>query len=183
MSRIGKKSIQIPEGVEVKIEGNAVSVKGPKGELQREVRPEIKVAIEGKEILVSPSKETKRTNAFWGLTRTLIFNMIEGVKDGYEKKLEIQGVGYKANLEGEELVLQVGFSHLVKIEKIEGISFSVDKNIITVSGIDKQLVGQVSAKIRAVKPPEPYKGKGIRYQGEYVRRKTGKKVAGAEGAS
>ncbi len=180
MSRIGKKPISISEGVEVKIEGQNVIVKGPKGELQKEVRPEIKVEIKENEILVSPGKETKKTNAFWGLTRTLIFNMIKGVTEGYEKKLEIQGVGYKANLEGEDLVLQVGFSHPVKMDKVEGIKFEVEKNIITISGIDKELVGQVAAKIRKVRPPEPYKGKGIRYVGEEVRRKAGKKVVTAE---
>ncbi|MBZ9577761.1 50S ribosomal protein L6 [Patescibacteria group bacterium] len=180
MSRIGKKPIPIPEGVEVKIEGQNVIVKGPKGELQKEVRPEIKVEIKENEILVSPEKETKKTNAFWGLTRTLISNIIKGVTEGYEKKLEIQGVGYRANLEGEDLVLQVGFSHPVKIDKVEGIKFEVEKNIITISGIDKELVGQIAAKIRKVRKPEPYKGKGIRYLGEEVRRKPGKKVVTAE---
>lgn len=181
MSRIGKKPIEISKGVEVKIEDNVVIVKGPKGELQKKIRPEIKVEIKENEILVSPEKETKKTNAFWGLTRTLIFNMIKGVTEGYEKKLEIQGVGYKANLEGEDLVLQVGFSHPVKIDKVEGIKFEVEKNIITISGIDKELVGQIAAKIRKVRKPEPYKGKGIRYLGEEVRRKPGKKVVTAEG--
>ncbi len=183
MSRIGKKPIEMPEGVEVKIEDNMVTVKGPKGELQKEIRPEIKVEIKDNEILVSPEKETKRTKAFWGLSRTLISNMIEGVTKGYEKKLEIQGVGYKANLEGEDLVLQVGFSHPTNIKKPEGIEFSVEKNIITVSGINKELVGQTAAKIRKVRKPEPYKGKGIRYLGEEVRRKPGKKVATTEGAA
>lgn len=181
MSRIGKKPIEIPKGVEVKIEDNVVIVKGPKGELQKKIRPEIKVEVKENEILVSPEKETKKTNAFWGLTRTLIFNMIKGVTEGYEKKLEIQGVGYKTNLEGEDLVLQVGFSHPVKIDKVEGIKFEVEKNIITISGIDKELVGQIAAKIRKVRKPEPYKGKGIRYLGEEVRRKPGKKVVTAEG--
>ena len=180
MSRIGKKPIEIPKGVEVKIEDNVVIVKGPKGELQKKIRPEIKVEIKENEILVSPEKETKKTNAFWGLTRTLISNIIKGVTEGYEKKLEIQGVGYKANLEGEDLVLQVGFSHSVKIDKVGGIKFEVEKNIIAISGIDKELVGQVAAKIRKVRPPEPYKGKGIRYVGEEVRRKAGKKVVTAE---
>jgi len=180
MSRVGKKPIEIPEGVEVKIENSKVIVKGPKGELQREVRPEIKVEIKDKEIVVIPQKETKKTNAFWGLTRTLIYNMVKGVTEEFEKKLQLEGVGYKVNLEGENLVLQVGFSHLVKIKKVEGINFSVEKNIITISGIDKELVGQVAAKIRKVRPPEPYKGKGIRYVGEEIRRKAGKKVATAE---
>lgn len=181
MSRVGKKPIIIPENVGVKINDNLVMVKGPKGELQREVRPEIKVELKGREILVAPQKETKRSNAFWGLTRTLISNMVKGVTDGYEKKLQIEGVGYKVNLEGEDLVLQVGFSRPVKIKKEEGIEFSAEKNIITVSGIDKELVGQVAAKIRKIRPPEPYKGKGIRYFGEEVRRKAGKKVVSAEG--
>jgi len=182
MSRIGKKLILIPDGVEVKIEGNKVMVKGPKGELQREVRPEIKVEMEGKEIKITPQKETKKTGAFWGLTRSLIFNMVIGVKDGFDKKLQVEGVGYKANLEGENLVLQVGFSHPVKIEKDGNIKFLVEKNIITISGPDKELVGQTAAKIRRIRPPEPYKGKGIRYVGEIVRRKAGKKVVASGGA-
>ena len=202
MSRIGKKPIEIPKDVEVKIEDDTVIVKGPKGELQKKIRPEIRVEInpvrdsenrekskkerisngvKENEILVSPERETKKTNAFWGLTRTLVSNIIKGVTEGYEKKLEIQGVGYKANLEGEDLVLRVGFSHPVKIDKVEGIEFSVEKSIITVSGINKELVGQIAAKIRKIRPPEPYKGKGIRYVGEEVRRKPGKKVVTAEG--
>ena len=180
MSRIGKKTIEIPTGVEVSIENNLVKVKGPKGELERYIRPEIKVEKNENIITVAPDKETKRTSALWGLSRTLIANMVEGVTNGYEKKLEIQGVGYRANLEGEDLVLLVGFSHPVKIEKMDGIKFEVQKNIIIVSGINKELVGQVAAKIRKVRPPEPYKGKGIRYVGEYVRRKSGKKAVGAE---
>lgn len=182
MSRIGKKPILIPENVEVKIDGSRVIIKGPKGELQREVRSEIKVEKKDNQILITPAKETKKTKAFWGLTRTLIFNMVKGVTEGYEKKLEIQGIGYRAGLEGEDLVLQVGYSHPIKIKKQEGISFSVEKNIITVSGSDKELVGQMAAKIRKVRPPEPYKGKGIRYVGEEVRRKVGKKVVGTESA-
>jgi len=202
MSRIGKKPIEIPKDVEVKIEDDTVTVKGPKGELQKKIRPEIRVEInpvrdsenrekskkerisngvKENEILVSPEKETKKTNAFWGLTRTLVSNMVKGVTEGYEKKLEIQGVGYKANLEGEDLILRVGFSHPVKIDKVEGIEFSVEKSIVTVSGINKELVGQIAAKIRKIRPPEPYKGKGIRYVGEDVRRKAGKKVVAAKG--
>jgi len=182
MSRIGKKPILIPEGVEVKVEGNKIFVKGKKGELTRLIPLEIKVEKKEKEIIVSLVKETKKSKALWGLTRTLIFNMIEGVVNGYEKKLELQGVGYRANLEGEDLVLQIGFSHPVKVKKPEGINFSINKNIVTVLGIDKELVGQVAAKIRKIRPPEPYKGKGIRYLGEKVRRKLGKKAAGAQGA-
>ena len=176
MSRVGKKPILIPEGVRVKIEDQRVIISGPKGEISREVRPEIKVELKEGKIFVLPKIQTKRTKAFWGLTRALLKNMVEGVTKGYEKKLEIQGIGFKANLEGNDLVLQVGFTHPVKIKGVPGIKFSVEKNIITVSGIDKELVGQMAAKIRAVKPPEPYKGKGIRYLGEKVRRKAGKKV-------
>lgn len=182
MSRIGKKPIIIPEGVEVKIEEQKIYVKGPKGELQGKIRPEIKVEQKDGQILVSPREETKKTNAFWGLQRTLIFNMIEGVVKGYEKKLELRGVGYKAELKGEDLILKVGFSHPVLIKKIEGVKFLVEKNIITVSGINKETVGQVAAKIRRVRPPEPYKGKGIRYFGEIVRQKAGKKAVGAKEA-
>jgi large subunit ribosomal protein L6 len=180
MSRIGKKPIEIPAGVEVSVENNLVSVKGPKGELKTDIHPEIKVEKNEKEITVSPEKETKKSKALWGLSRALIFNMVEGVTKGYEKKLEIQGVGYRASLEGEDLVLLVGFSHPVKVQKVEGIKFIVEKNIITVSGIDKELVGQITAKIRKIKKPEPYKGKGIRYLGEQVRRKSGKKAVGSE---
>jgi large subunit ribosomal protein L6 len=176
MSRIGKKPISIPEGVEVRIEGNDVAVKGPKGELQKKFRPEVKIEIKDRELSVSLLKEDNSTRALWGTTRAIIFNMVEGVSNGYEKKLEIQGVGYKANMEGDNLNLSVGFSHLVKIKQPEGIKFSIEKNIITISGIDKEAVGQIAAKIREVKKPEPYKGKGIRYVGEYVRRKAGKKV-------
>jgi len=180
MSRIGKKPILIPEGVEVNIEDNKVTVKGPKGELQKEVRPEIKVEEKQGKIFISPQRETKKTEAFWGLFRALIFNMVKGVTEGYEKKLQIEGIGYKANLEGENLVLHVGFSHPVKIKQVQGINFLIEKNIITVSGINKELVGQVAAKIRKVRPPEPYKGKGIRYVDEKVRRKAGKKAVVAE---
>lgn len=182
MSRIGKKPIKIPEGVEVKIEGQKVVIKGPKGEISQEVRPEIKVSQREGEIFVSLKKETKEAKALWGLTRALLANMVQGVTEGFEKKLEIRGVGFRANLEGQDLALQLGFSHPVKIEKPEGITFSVEKNIIGISGIDKQLVGQVAAKIRSIRPPDLYKGKGVRYLGEVVRKKEGKKaVAGPKG--
>jgi len=179
MSRVGKKPILIPENVEVKIEGQKVIIKGPKGELSREIRPEIKVEVKGNQIFVFPKKETKKTKAFWGLTRTLLANAIKGVTEGYEKKLEIEGLGFKALVEGEDLKLLVGFSHPVKIKAPSDIKFLVEKNVITISGIDKAKVGQISATIRRIKPPEPYKGKGIRYQGEIVRRKVGKKAATA----
>lgn len=181
MSRIGKKPILIPQGVEVQKEKERIKVKGPKGELERVVNPEIRVEIEKDQVVVSPERETKRTKALWGLIRALIANMVQGVNEGFEKKLEIEGVGYRARMEGEDLILEVGFSHSVKIVSPEGINFSVEKNVITVSGIDKEKVGQMAAKIRAVKPPEPYKGKGIRYQGEQIRRKVGKKAAASEG--
>lgn len=197
MSRIGKKPIEIPEGVEVKINGNLVVIKGPKGEQYLKVRPEIKVEIKdytplhrppapdagpsGKILVVAPRIETKKTKAFWGLTRSLLANKILGVIKGYKKKLVIEGLGFKANVEGENLILQVGFTHPVKIKPSEGIKFLVDKNIITISGINKELVGQVAAKIRKVRPPDPYKGKGIKYLGEIVKRKPGKKVVTAGG--
>lgn len=179
MSRVGKKPIKIPEGVEVKIEGQNLIIKGPKGTLYIKVRPEIKVEKKENSILLSPQVETKKTKAFWGLFRSLIFNMIEGVTKGFEKKLEIVGLGYKARVESDYLILEVGFSHPVKIKAPEGIKFTVEKNTVTVSGIDKQLVGQTAAKIRDVKPPEPYKGTGIRYLGEKIRKKAGKKVVTA----
>jgi large subunit ribosomal protein L6 len=189
MSRIGKKPILIPEGVEILIDKETVTAKGAKGELSIKVRPEIKVEKKEKEILVSLNEDVKKNRkssvflkegqgkAFWGLFRSLIFNIVTGVSQGYEKKLEIQGVGYKAFLEGDNLILNIGFSDPVTMKKPENISFLVEKNIITVSGIDKELVGQVAAKIRKIRPPEPYKGKGIRYVGEEVRRKAGKKAA------
>jgi len=176
MSRVGKKPILIPAGVEAKSEGGKVFVKGPKGEIQISVRPEVLVRVKGNEIAVIAHKPTKMTNALWGTTRALVANMVKGVTQGYEKRLQIEGVGYKARVEGEEIILNVGFSHPVKINQPKGIKFSVEKNIIVISGIDKELVGQMAAKIRAVKPPEPYKGKGIRYLGEVVRKKAGKKV-------
>lgn len=179
MSRVGKKPILIPENVEVKIEGQKVIIKGLKGELSREIRPEIKVEVKGSQIFVLPKEETKKTKAFWGLTRTLLANMIKGVTEGYEKKLEIEGLGFKALVEGEDLKLLVGFTHPVKIKAPQGISFRVTRNEITVSGIDKEKVGLVAAMIRKVKPPDPYKGKGIRYQGEIVIRKVGKRAATA----
>lgn len=177
MSRVGKKPILIPEGVEVKIEGQKVIIKGPKGELSRQIRPEIYLEVKENKIFVAPQMESKKTKAFWGLTRSLIFNMVKGVKEEYEKKLEIEGLGYKASLEGKDLVLYIGFTNPVKIMAREGIKFSVEKNVIIVFGFDKELVGQLAAKIKKTRPPEPYKGKGIRYFKEVIRRKEGKKAA------
>ncbi len=180
MSRIGKKPIEIPENVKVKIDKNTIIINGPKGELALEVHPEIKVEVNDNKIILTPVKIHKGTKALWGTYRSHIANMIQGVVEGYEKKLEIHGVGYKAGLEGKDLVLHLGHSHPVKINPPQGIEFKVEKNLIAVSGTDKQLVGQVAAEIREKRKPEPYKGKGVRYQGEVVRRKAGKKAVGTE---
>lgn len=180
MSRIGKKPIKIPEQVEVKLAPPEISIKGPKGELIQSVSKEFEILVEDKEIIIRPKKKSKIPSALWGLYRSLIFNMVVGVTQGFEKKLEIQGVGYRANVEGKKLILHLGFSHLVEIEAPEHIDLKAEKNMITVSGIDKQLVGQLAAKIRAQRKPEPYKGKGIRYFGEIIKRKAGKKAAGSE---
>jgi large subunit ribosomal protein L6 len=179
MSRIGKKSITIPSGVEVSLKDQEIKVKGPKGELERTIRPEIKVLVENNEIKVFPCKETKKTMAFWGLTRALLNNMVVGVSQGFEKKLQIEGVGYKALMDGQDLVLSLGFSHPVKVKAPQGVTFSVEKNIVTLSGIDIEKVTQTAASIRKVKPPEPYKGKGIRYFGEIIKKKVGKKAVGS----
>ena len=181
MSRVGKKPIEIPQGVDVQIEGQRVTVKGPKGELSREFRSEIEIQKLENQIVVTPKTVTNQSRALWGLTRTLIFNMIQGVFEGYEKKLEIEGVGYKAAIEGDSLALQVGFSHPVKMKTPQDMTVSVDQNVIVIGGIDKEQVGQFAAKIRKIKPPEPYKGKGIRYEGEVIRRKLGKKAVGTGG--
>lgn len=181
MSRIGKKLILIPANVEIKIEGKTVSVKGPKGEVCFKVNPEIDVEKKEDKVIVSINAETKLAQSLWGLSRVMIANMIKGVTEGFEKRLEIQGIGFKAALEGENLGLSVGFSHPVKVKIPQNIKVLVEKNIIIISGIDKELVGQFTANIRRIKPPEPYKGKGIRYVGEAVRRKVGKKVAASTG--
>jgi large subunit ribosomal protein L6 len=187
MSRIGKKPIQISSGVEIKIENpdpksQKIIVKGPKGELFLNICPEIKAIIKDGQIFVQPQIETKNTKALWGLTRALINNLILGVTQGYEKKLEIEGVGYGAQVKGNDLELKVGYINTLKIEAPQGIKFSVEKNVISVSGIDKELVGQVAAKVRKAKPAEPYKGKGIKYFGEVIRRKVGKRVAATAAA-
>ncbi|MBU4446792.1 MAG: 50S ribosomal protein L6 [Candidatus Marinimicrobia bacterium] len=177
MSRVGKKPIPVPENVEVTIKGHIITIKGPKGELFWEFTPEIGVVQQEKEIVVTRESDNKTHRALHGLTRALIANMIEGVTNGFQKTLEITGVGYSAEMKGKSLWLKVGYSHPVLITPPEGIILTVPKNLmVTVSGINKQKVGQMAAKIRSVAPPEPYKGKGIRYQGEYIRRKAGKKV-------
>jgi len=179
MSKIGKKPIEIPTGIAVSSDSNnIVIVKGPKGELSVAIDSIIKVDIKDNEVILSPKKETKKANALWGLSRSLVANMIYGVEKGYEKELELQGVGYKVAQKGNDLELNLGFSHPINFKALEGIEFKVEKNKITVLGINKQLVGQVAADIRSFKKPEPYKGKGIRYVGEQVRRKVGKRAAG-----
>jgi large subunit ribosomal protein L6 len=177
MSRIGKTPIEVPAGVLVAIDPGRVTVSGPKGELRQVVPQRMKVEQEDGTILVTRPTERGEDRALHGLTRTLIANMVEGVTNGFEKRLEIQGVGYRAALAGENLELQVGFSHSVRIVPRQGISFEVPvPTQVVVRGIDKQMVGQTAAEIRKVRPPEPYKGKGIRYEGEYVRRKVGKRA-------
>ncbi len=175
MSRIGKMPVELPENVNVEIEGNVITVKGPLGELSQEIDKDITVSIEENVLTVSRPTNNKNHRALHGLYRALINNMVEGVTKGYEKKLQIVGVGYRANKEGNKLNLQLGFSHPVVMEDPEGISVEVPSQTeIVVKGIDKQKVGNYAAKIREWRKPEPYKGKGIRYLGEYVRRKEGK---------
>lgn len=175
MSRVGKAPIPIPDGVKVEIGTTKVKVDGPKGSLEQAYDPMISVMIEENEVRISRSDDRPNTRAKHGLTRALINNMVLGVMQGFEKTLEIQGVGWRASMEGKNLSLSLGHSHPVKIEPPKGIDFSVEGNTtIKVSGIDKQQVGQAAANVRAWRKPEPYKGKGIRYRGEYVRRKVGK---------
>ncbi len=176
MSRIGKKPIAIPAGVTLSLDGQTVSVKGPKGELSWTVVEEILMKHEAGELTLAPRDESTRARSMWGLSRTLVFNMVFGVTQGYEQNLELVGVGYRAAMKGASLGMQLGFSHEVDIPPPPGISFTVGKPTeIKVSGIDKQLVGETAARIRKIRPPEPYKGKGVRYGGEKVRRKEGKK--------
>jgi large subunit ribosomal protein L6 len=176
MSRIGKKAIPTPAGVAVTIEGQTLTVKGPKGQLSWTLPEEIELRHEGAELLVSKRVETTRAQAMWGLSRTLVSNMVVGVSAGYEEALELVGVGYRAQMKGEALSLQLGFSHEVDLPPPEGIAFAVPKQTeIRISGIDKQAVGEIAARIRRIRPPEPYKGKGVRYLGEKVRRKEGTK--------
>jgi large subunit ribosomal protein L6 len=175
MSRIGKKPVAVPAGVTVQVKGSTVSAKGPKGELQRTFHPEMAIALEGTTLSVGRPSDEARHKALHGLSRTLLSNMVEGVAKGYQKVLEMQGVGYKAEAKPFGLMVTAGYSHQVKYEAPKGIKLTVDNNtIVKIEGADKELVGQVAAEIRAIRPPEPYKGKGIRYQGEQVRRKAGK---------
>lgn len=174
MSRIGKQVINIPQGVTVAVSGNTVAVQGPKGSLSQSIPEVVKVRVDGDKTTVERTNDEPFTRAQHGLIRTLISNMIEGVNNGFTKKLELQGVGYRAILQGAELVLSLGYSHPIKMSAPEGVTFTVEKNIISVKGNDKAIVGEVAAKIRSFRKPEPYKGKGIRYVGEVVRRKAGK---------
>jgi large subunit ribosomal protein L6 len=176
-SRIGKAPITVPAGVTIKIEGTFIHVKGPKGELSRTLRPEISLSLDGATLLVTPNSDTKTARSLHGLSRTLVSNMVDGVTKGFTKTLEINGVGYRAAVANGKLTMQMGYSHPVEIEAPAGITFTVPpgpKPSVVVEGIDKQLVGDMAAKVRAVRPPEPYKGKGIKYQGEVIRRKAGK---------
>ena len=175
MSRIGKMPIPVPAGVEVKVDGHTVAVKGKLGELSETFNEYVNIAVEGDEVIVTRIDDSREARSMHGLTRTLIHNMVVGVSEGYERKLEIVGVGYRALLKGTNLELSLGYSHPVIIEPEEGITFEApEATKITVKGISKQRVGQVAAEIRAWRKPEPYKGKGIRYEGEHVRRKLGK---------
>jgi large subunit ribosomal protein L6 len=177
MSRIGRQPINVPAGVLVSVDPGRVTVSGPKGELRTAVPQRMKIEQEDGVITVSRPTERGEDRALHGLTRTLVANMVEGVTNGFEKRLEIQGVGYRAAMSGTNLELQVGYSHPVRITPRQGIEFDVPApNQVVVRGIDKQLVGQTAAEVRKVRPPEPYKGKGIRYEGEYVRRKVGKRA-------
>jgi large subunit ribosomal protein L6 len=175
MSRIGKMPIDVPSGVDVKIDGTRVVVKGSKGELTREFTDRVEFGVEDGVITLTRDSDSPQSRALHGLSRALLANMVQGVSEGYSKELEIQGVGYRASMKGNGIELLVGFSHPVNVEAPEGITFDVpEPTKIIVAGIDKEMVGQVAANIRKVRPPEPYKGKGIRYSGEYVRRKAGK---------
>lgn len=180
MSRIGRKPITVPAGVEVKIDGTVVTVKGPKGTLTQTFHPNMKIELNGAELTVVRPDDEKQNRSLHGLTRTLLANMIEGVTNGFKKELEINGVGYRVQKQGKQVIMNLGYSHQVIVEEIEGITLDVpDPNHIVVNGADKQLVGQIASEIREKRPPEPYKGKGIKYATEVIRRKEGK--AGGKG--
>ena len=184
MSKVGKKPIEIPQGVAVKVnDGNSIEFKGKDGTITLPVLPYTKIELKDNQIFVTSKGDESQSRANWGTMRALAQNAVSGVNGGFVKELEIQGVGYRVAMEGNNLVLSVGFSHPVKFQTPEGIKISIEKNFIKVFGINKNLVGQVAAKIRSIKKPEPYKGKGIRYRGEVVKLKAGKKVAGATGTA
>jgi large subunit ribosomal protein L6 len=177
MSRIGKKGIEIPAKTEVKVNGNVVTVKGPLGELSREFRREIKIEVSENRVDLKPAKQSLENNALWGTFTSHIKNMINGVNTGYTKRLLVEGIGYKADVLPSEIVFKVGFSHPVKMSIPKGIKVLSDKGVLVISGIDKELVSSFSSSLKAIKKPEPYKGKGIRFEGEVIRRKEGKKTA------
>lgn len=175
MSKVGKKPIQIPQGVEANINGGFILIKGPKGKLGRKIDSRMEIKIDEQNITIIP-KNGENLNNIWGLTRALIANMVKGVSEGFEKVLEFEGVGFKAQVKDKDLEMNLGFSHPVLFKGLEGINFRVEKNQIFVSGISNELVGLTASQIRKIKPPEPYKGKGIRYKGEIIKRKAGKKA-------
>lgn len=175
MSRLGKQPIQVPSGVHITFADGVLSVKGPKGELSRAVSADVSVIVSENEVTIAKARETKLAQALWGTYAAHLRNMITGVTEGYKKIMQIEGVGYKADAQGGKIKLNVGFSHPVELTAPKGVEVTTEKGVITVSGIDKDAVGQFAADIHAVKPPEPYKGKGIRYQGEFIIRKQGKK--------
>lgn len=176
MSRVGKTPVDIPEKVEIKIDGNLVTVKGPRGELKQEIPSAIEAKVKDNEVIFTPVKKKKNISALWGLARSLVNNMVEGVTEGFEKTLEIRGREYKVSMKGKSLNLDLGYSHPIVVEPKEDIEFEIrENNYIVVKGIDKQMVGEQAAEIRELRPPEVYKGKGIRYKGEYVIKKEGKK--------
>lgn len=176
MSRIGKKPVTLPKGVQVTVDGQTVKVKGPKGELTRTFSPEVTIEMDNGQVLVKRPSDARQIRALHGTTRAIINNMVVGVADGFSKVLQVEGVGYRAEMKGKQLVMALGYSHPVPVDPPPGITFAVDEKTrtITITGIDREQVGQVAAEIRAWRPPEPYKGKGLRYLGEHVRRKAGK---------
>lgn len=180
MSRIGKQPVSLPEGVTASVQGDSITVKGPKGELSRSIHPDISVVVQDGVVACSIARKSKQARALWGTTRSVIAGAIEGVHAGHKKQLELHGVGYRASVKGKNLELAVGFSHPVTVEAPENVTFGVEKEVITVEGIDPVIVGQIASNIRKVRKPEPYKGKGIRYVGEHVRRKVGKVVGATE---
>jgi len=174
MSRIGKRAVAIPTGVTASVEGQTVKMKGPKGALEAVLPREVAVTMDKGGVKVDPRNETKRARSMWGTSRTLVANLVAGVTKGFERKLEINGVGYKAEVAGDKLNMSLGFSHPIAYPLPKGISAKVEKNILTLSGIDRELLGQTAAKVRSFRPPEPYKGKGVKYIEEYIKRKVGK---------
>ena len=176
MSRLGKQPVTLPSGVEATFTDGVLTVKGPKGTLTRAIRDDVKVAVDGGVLTLTPANDSDKARALWGTYAAHVNNMVVGVTDGFTKVLEIEGVGYRAEVKGNSILLNVGFSHPVELDFPEGISATVEKNVITITGADKETVGQYAANVRKVRPPEPYKGKGLHYQGEYIIRKQGKKA-------